>query len=294
MLQPIRTWPRRAPVTMASVLLLGAVSLVACERPAEPAPAPKAPVAAVAPPPAVAAPLSPPLVVRTELLAAITAARAAYAAGQPDASAALTGRRFTLRQAFGCTGAAEFGAPSEALFIAGAARLAWGRDHKTLEISLAPADWTTAPVLAGETAWEAAEGYWLTRPWLQTEGCPAAAALSASPPHPEAASAPVLSTNPTRFESGLAAVFAKEGSRVSRRDGKPFSFSLRGEAPLAPHAGGYRLVIEGRFTSFSDGRTIRCTSSSPDLAPVCIAAAEVDRVAFEDADGKLLKEWRQG
>jgi hypothetical protein len=89
-------------------------------------------------------------------------------------------------------------------------------------------------------------------------------------------------------------MFAKDSSRVSRRDGKPFTATLRGDDALAAPVDGYRLVIEGRFAAFSDGRTIRCTASSPDQAPVCIAAAEVDRVAFEDPDGKVLKEWRQG
>jgi hypothetical protein len=81
---------------------------------------------------------------------------------------------------------------------------------------------------------------------------------------------------------------------AAEKSGGPFLVTLRGEGPLVAPENGYRLVIEGRFSSFADGRAIRCYSSSIDQAPVCIAAAEVDRVAFEDADGKLLKEWREG
>lgn len=248
------------------------------------------------PTPAILSPLPPPTVGRSGLLVAIDTARAAYAAGQPDASSGLTGRRFTLRQAFGCASPAKAGPSAAATSVAGVARWEWGRDHKTLEIGLTPADWATAPVLSGETTWEAVEGYWLTWPWLQTEDCPVTPAPSAPSGDFESSTPPLVRppANPTPLISGLAAMFAKDSSRVSRRDGKPFTLTLRGAASLAPPANGYRLVIEGRFSAFSDGQAIRCAASSPDEAPVCIAAAEVDRVAFEDADGKLLKEWRQG
>ena len=58
---------------------------------------------------------------------------------------------------------------------------------------------------------------------------------------------------------------------------------------------GYRVVLEGRFASFPDGRAIRCRAASIDQRPVCIAAVQLDRVAFEDgSSGTVLSEWRPG
>jgi hypothetical protein len=62
---------------------------------------------------------------------------------------------------------------------------------------------------------------------------------------------------------------------------------------VAP-ARGFRLVIEGRLTDFPTGHAIRCRAPSAEARPICVAAAQVDRVAFEDADGRLLREWRLG
>ena len=65
------------------------------------------------------------------------------------------------------------------------------------------------------------------------------------------------------------------------------------QPPPAP-TGGYRLILEGRMSAFADGRAIRCRASSPDQRPVCIGAVQLDRVAFEDAGGAVLSEWRPG
>lgn len=48
------------------------------------------------------------------------------------------------------------------------------------------------------------------------------------------------------------------------------------------------------MTTFADGRAIHCRTAAPDQRPVCIGAAQLDRVAFEDADGQMLSEWRDG
>lgn len=221
---------------------------------------------------------------RAELLDAIAQARAAYAAGAPDPSAELSGRRFSIRQAFGCGGPADAALP-------GLARWSWDGARKSIEIRLAPADWTQSRILAGVKGaeavhWEAVEGFWLTHSWLRTEGCPTPPIVPAAvtaPPLP--AAAPI---------AGLAAVFETGGSRVERRDGRAYALTLRGEPTAEPPLAGYRLLLEGRFTAFPDGPVIRCRSDNPDAEPVCLAAAEVDRVAIEDAAGKMLREWRKG
>lgn len=259
---------------LAMAVGAAALALAACDRkPAQvPEPAPVAPVAAPAPP------QPPPVLDRTELLRVLENAASAYAAGSlPDAED-LTGRRFIVRQAFGCRG------PEDPQREPGLASSSWSEPRDTIEITLKPADWTQAPV-AASGQWEAVEGFWINRPWLRTDGCPARAGATTL------ADAPASATPQT---AGLAAVFEHGGSRVLRREGKAFRHTLRGEAPLTAPSGGYRLVLEGRFTAFPGGGAIRCHADAPDQRPVCIAAAEIDRVAFEDAGGAVLSEWRLG
>ncbi|HEY9218660.1 MAG TPA: hypothetical protein VIO94_11460, partial [Phenylobacterium sp.] len=206
--------------------------------------------------------------------------------GQAPGVAGLSDRRFTVRQAFGCAGPVERG--KDEVLAAGVGRWRWGPKNETIEVSLTPADWSGLPLFAeGGAKWEAVEGYWLTQPWLRAEGCPADRVED------DVESVPAVAAGAPQT-SGLAAVYAEDSSRLGRRDGKAFMLTVRGEAPLIPTADGYRLVLEGRFSAFPDGQAIRCHSTTSDQTPVCIAAAHVDRVAFEDAEGKLLKEWRIG
>jgi hypothetical protein len=148
-----------------------------------------------------------------------------------------------------------------------------------------PADWKDAAMItqAGVSEkWEAIEGFWIPRPWLKTDSCPA---VEGDP-----LQTAVLASPQTL---GLAAVFEAGGSRVSRRAGRAYQFTVREkEAPLAPPKNGYRLLLEGRIEAFPSGRAIQCRASSPDERPVCVAAARLDRVAFETAEQETLAEWR--
>ena len=273
-------WTRTARRLSVTLIATG-LALAACERQAPTAPKPSppppsSPTAETAPPRLPTLP--PPALRRSDVLLALDAASSAYAAGRPDEAENLAGRRFAIRQAFGCPGSP----PADDGDDAGRARWGWNAKKTAIELRLQPADWTQAPILADGDHWEAVEGFWLERPWLRAEGCPAAAGgpqVEAPPP-------------PSPQTAGLAAVFEHGGSRVGRRNGKAFSFTIRGEPAPQPSATGYRLVLEGRFTAFPDGRAIRCRADSPDRRPLCIAAAEIDRVAFEDGEGKLLSEWR--
>lgn len=293
------------PFASHSLLIAAAGLLVlsACERAAE-TPAAPAPVPAPAQP--APTPLQP-VVNRAEMLRALDAAASAFAAGQPVDSAGLDGRRFSVRQAFGCAGAT----PSGAVRPAGLASWAWGPRNQTIELALQPADWTAELTFGQEDAAEAIEGFWLARPWMRTDGCPAvtspapvaaievvaptkaptqkAAPSKAGPATPAPAPPP-----PPRQTAGLASVFAQGGSRVGRRDGRAFTYTIRGEdgAPAAPTS--YRLVIEGRFTAFPGGSTVRCRAGGPEERPVCLAASTIDRVVFETAEGQMLSEWRPG
>lgn len=270
-------FPRPSVVALAA----SAFVLTACQREEAPPTAQPAPPVAEAPP---ARPAPSPTLSRVDLLRAMELAASTYAAGEQPSGEGLAGRRFVVRQAFGCDGpspptAAD--APGDGL-----GRWLWGPERKTIQVDLMPGDWTDSPLIAGGADnWEAAEGIWLSRPWLYAEGCPRAGGdpLASGPaaPSPETA--------------GIAAVFEADGSRLGRRNGRAYSVVLRGEGDSMPApAGGYRLVLEGRLTAYKNGRAVRCRASSPDQRPVCIAAAVVDRVAFEDSEGGVLGEWRAG
>lgn len=274
MLEPIAMF-RPSVVALAASTL----ALVGCQRQGEtpaPAPAPAetpAPVVAVAPAP---------VLDRAALLQAMDVAASAHAAGTEPGGATLAGRRLVIRQAFGCSETAT-PAPDG---IAGWTR---GARRQTLKLSLSPADWSQSLLQdASADGWEAAEGFWLPRPWLRQEGCPAQTGAA-----PDPASADAVIASPQTV--GLAAVFDEGGSRLGRRNGRAYEFIARmtgDQQTMAAPAGGYRLVLEGRMTAFADGRAIRCRADSVDQRPVCIGAVQLDRVAFEDADGQMLSEWR--
>lgn len=271
MLEPIAS-PRPSVVALAASLVL----LSACQR--EPTAA-SAPVAEPAQTPVVTVAPAP-ILDRASLLQAMDIAASAFAAGQEVAGASLAGRRFVVRQAFGCGGPAV-NRPSQA----GLATVTWSEDRESAKLTLTPGDWSQSALIAGDAeTWEAAEGFWLARPWLRVDTCPAIQG-GASPEAPSAAQT-----------MGLAAVFKEGGSRTVRRNGRAYEATLRaeGDQPLMPSAKGYRLVLEGRMTAFADGRAIRCRAVDADQRPVCIGAVQLDRVAFEDAEGKTLSEWREG
>lgn len=276
--------PRTTAPDLKSVVALAAsaLGLTACEDNRAPAPAPSQPIPVIDAPPM---PSQPPALDRVALLQAMDAASNAYAAAKMFDGKDLVGRRFTVRQAFGCEGAsapAPEDAPGDGL-----GRWSWGEERRTVRVSLAPGDWLgSALVTGGAQSWEAVEGFWLDRPWLRQDDCPGVAAdpLASGP---GGASAQV---------AGIAAVFEAQGSRLSRRNGREYGHVVRGKdgAPATAPTQGYRLVLEGRLAAFDDGSPIRCRATTAQQRPVCIAAAAVDRVAFEDARGALLSEWRAG
>lgn len=273
MLDPIAS-PRPQLVALA----LSLVVLAGCQREPQPAPAPDKksetpPVVTVAPAP---------VLDRAGLLQAMDVAASTFAAGREVGGASLAGRRFVVRQAFGC---GEPGDDAAEAAADGLATVAWAKDSQSLKFSLAPADWLRSGLIGNDdSSLEAAEGFWLARPWLRTEACPAIAPGTSA------------SSQASPQTSGLAAVFKPNGARTGRRNGRAYEFTLRGEdgQPPVPSAQGYRLVLEGRMTAFADGRAIHCRAAAPDQRPVCIGAAQFDRVAFEDADGQTLSEWRDG
>ncbi len=272
-----------APSVLRPFAALAATGLVlaACDR--EPVPPPAAPAEPV--PAAPPAPVLIPALDRAGLLDALSDAAAAYAAGQaPREQDPLVGRQFSIRSAFGCAGpdprAGE--APGDGL-----ARWSWDETRETIRLTLTPGDWSDSALVAGtgDDSWEAVEGFWIPRPWMTGDGCPSV--------RPDPLAGP---STPSPQTAGLAAVHEAGGSRLGRRNGRAFSYTIRpeGDAPLARPADGWRVQMEGRFVAFPDGRAVRCRAAGPNQRPVCVAAVQMDRVAFLTADGTTLGEWRTG
>lgn len=266
------------------VALIAAVTLVACGDASAPNDeqnvAMPTPVAQIEPRPR--APTAPAALTRKDLLEAAAQAASRYAGGQtPEADRVLVGRAFSIRIPFGCSG------PSlETSEQPGLGHWSWSADRKNIELTMVPADWTkSAMIMQADAAatWEAVEGFWVPHPWISSEDC---SSIEADPLEPAAAG--------SQNTIGLAAVFAAGGSRVGRREGRAYQFTIRpeGTAPLIAPTKGYRLLLEGRFESFPGGRAIACRAPNPDVRPVCVAATRLDRVAFETADGELLADWR--
>lgn len=259
------------------------VFLAGCpQRADEPAP-PAEPTEQPAPDPAPVP--TPTTLSRADLMGAARQAASAYALGQtPQPSTSLVGRTFSIAIPVGCGGPAA-SLPQDA--SDGLARVAWGPERRTIQFSLSPGDWTESPLITGAGGeWESVEGVWLPRPWLDAETCPT---VRADPLQ----SGQIPSTPQT---VGLAVVHTADDSRVDRRNGRAWAFTLRGEGEAAPSvpAQGWRVRFEGRVTGFPDGRAFRCRAAGPDTLPVCVAAVQLDRVALEGVDGAVLSEWRIG
>ena len=279
MLNPVM--PVRLPVVAA---LAAGLFSASCQRDAEPVAPPPEPTQ-----PAKTDPVTPPrnaALDRRELLSAVAQAASAYAAGADTATGSpLAGRQFDIRLAFGCEGPEA--SPAEGAGD-GLARWSWGPERKNISLSLTPGDWTRSALIAGtgQDQWEAVEGFWVARPWMAADGCPS---IRADP----LASGPAA---PSPQTVGLAAVFETGSSRIGRRNGRAYAHTIRqaGEAPLVALDAGYRIRLQGRIATFPDGRAIRCRAANPNQRPVCVAAVQLDRVAFETPTGEALSEWRPG
>lgn len=275
----------------ASVLSLAALALASCDQnipdpvatnaQTEAPTTPKEPVTPVVP-------ALPPALTRGDLVSAAGQAASAYAEGKhltsPDP---FVGRSFAVRIPFGCNGLAS--AEVSASEGDGLAAWTWGPDRKTIQLRMTPSDWTGSAMLAKagtSDEWEAVEGFWIPRPWLASESCPAVKADPLQTGTPPASPQAV----------GLAAVFETGSSRLGRRNGRPYEYTVRakGDEPLAPPEGGFRMLLEGRVVSFPNGRAIECQAPGPDQRPVCILAIQLGRVAYEDAGGSILTEWHPG
>ena len=223
-------------------------------------------------------PLPAPAMDRAAFLAAVARAASAHTAGTDDASSQseLDGRRFAIRMRFGCAGPAVSGS-GEPL------RWSVSKDKASFEVRATPdlsLDSEPFEGSLGETI-EAVEGFWLARPWLMSDACPAQRAG-------------VSATTATAGKLvGIAQYFTSEDSRVGQRSGRSYvsveKIASEGELPKS----GLVLLLEGRLRTWPGGKVIRCWGAGSASPPQCVAAARLDRAAFErPEDGSVLAEWR--
>lgn len=270
-----------APLSIAVgiVVIVLVAALLSRPGPKTPAPAPPAP----SPPPRATPPAPEPIVGRSELIRAAGTLAAAYAADGDTAGLAndpMEGQRFALRLPFGCEGPQARTGAAQAYYEYDPAK-------RTVRLVARPANWTALPMIQdakGSGNVEAAEGFWVSQPWSPAERCP-------TPRDRPTAAAP---TPPAPETLGLVRLFTAADTRVGRRAERPYEHVVRlGEDMPPPLFQGYRLVLEGRFTAFADGRVAHCWSETPGHRPICVYAVQLDRVAFETGDGaRQLAEWR--
>ena len=243
---------------------------------------------------------------RAAILTAVARAASASAAGIDDSAEhrSLDGSPFEFRIRFGCRG------PSpdlqEAMF-------GWTLDREsgTLRVRATP---TISPVdeivqrIAGGN-FEAAEGFWVPRPWFLEPACPAAAAVGPAPAQAEAGTArasaeaadvPAPAEDEQETESpppawpkvGIAQFFRKTDPRTGRHGMKPYE-TVKTLDPAQPTSSqGFNLVISGRLRALPGQRVIACVSRGADTPPDCIVSARIDRVRLERPDtSEILAEW---
>jgi hypothetical protein len=302
----LRPLPFHPPLTILPLALCAA--LAACQPASEDeAPADSAANEATLNLPSVPRP-EPPLD-RAGILTAVAQAASATAAGIEDSAAhrSLDGKPFEFRIRFGCRG------PSpdlrEAMF-------GWTLDQEsgTLRVRATPtisAGQGIVQRVAGEE-FEAAEGFWVPRPWLLESACPAAAAVRPAPTKAQAAPAaagpaakkgrdvpaPVEDEQETESpppawpKVGIAQFFRDTDPRTGRRGTQPYETvkTLDLEQPISSQ--GFNLVISGRLRALPGQRVIACVSRGADAPPDCIVSARIDRVRLERPDTEeILAEW---
>lgn len=227
---------------------------------------------------------------RARMLLTVVRAASAHAAGQDDAGVQrmLDGKQFEVRLRFGCDGQGPVGDHGWSV----------DADGRTLRLRAVPTlsweDEVVRNVAMGNV--EAAEGFWLNRPWLLQAACPAdrqATRLSseggssgesdAEEPERKANSNPRV---------GIAQFFGAEDSRTRQRLGKAFEAVIQRDGAQELGSDGFDLIVSGRLRAREDGRVILCSGDDPDQPPDCIVSAAIDGVRIENpADRAVLAEW---
>lgn len=245
-------------------------------------------------------PVAEPPMDRAAILLAVARAASAAALGGDDAGdqRRLDGKRFEVRIRFGCPNGARPRASATA--PAPPFHIRFDAADRTLRIRATPdlsLDDPRVTSLAPDGV-EAVEGFWMYRPWLLADGCPAvpqapatdtpAPAGGAAEADPQPAAAP-----PGRTQRvGLAQFFTEADPRTRRRDQRAYESTKVLEADEQPSANGYNLVLSGRLRTLPGGRVINCRVLDVHSPPECVVSAAFDRVWIEvPGAGTPLAEW---
>lgn len=225
------------------------------------------------PPPILPTPVAP--LGRAELLAAVRLAADAAASGAtlPEANGELVGRSFEIRLPFGCGESGSIGTWAEA-----------GHDARrgVLRITARPPLTGDHPLLrevAAGQPFDRAEGYWVERPWTNSDACPPGTAGTGD------------GQAPARPTLAIAQFFAPDAPRTLQRGGRPYTATLKFDTNEGTQDA-YHLVLAGRMAAFPDGQPIRCHVYDAALPPVCVINANFTRIVFERAsDRTVLAQW---
>jgi hypothetical protein len=253
---------------------------------------------------------------REALLLAVAKAASSAGLGLDDVAAQrkLDGRRFEVRIRFGCE---PDGAAADA---DGRFSVRFDEKDRTLRLRASPdlglddapvdAPGKTTGGTSGEAKTiEAVEGFWIRRPWLLADGCPATSppdegamqmrAEASRPSQSRPATAPGGNSADAESPSteanervGLAEFYTNADSRTGRRDERAYEVTkVLGEGEQTSTQG-YNLVLSGRLRAQPLGRVISCSVATPGEPPRCIVSAQLDRVLIERPDSKqILANW---
>jgi hypothetical protein len=270
-----------APVVIAAIVAVLAITL--SHEPTAPmqpvVPKASSVPAAVRAQSAIAA--APPPLTRAELIQGAAQAAGTFAAeGKlPDSVDSLVGRRFSIRIAFGCGGTFAGNGMAQASVTFDAIK-------QTVILTARPGVWTGLPLLQGlgdAASIEAAEGFWLPRPWSSDDACPPNTVYLA----------PATPTPPAAQTVGLVQLFTGDSSRAGRHADHPYEFRRKipsDDTSMLGHA--YRLVLEGTIIGYSNDHGLHCWMESPEHRPLCLYAVTFDHVAFQDdVTGDILANW---
>lgn len=230
---------------------------------------------------------------RADILDAMSAAADAAAAGAapPPPNADLVNRSFELHLPIGCSGGAIG---------------SWGtwtinRSTNVLRVSFHRQSWDADSLfaqIAGGLTYDAAEGFWIERPWTQSEQCPpdpASNPASATPPTAQPQEATADEPQPQALPTNTVALvqyFSPESPRTLRRGDRPYTFTVKLPADAVATPRTFRIKVSGRIDAFADRQPVHCVVSDAARPPVCGIAVEFGEIVLEDAvTGERLAGW---
>ncbi len=272
-------WNARFAAIACAALISG------CEAQDTPAPADSATETSALPPlPLAEAPLN-----REALLLEVVRAASGAAVGQDgrERQRGLAGKLFEVRLRFGC--------PNDPQEGNGTRTWSFDEERRVVRVEIKPEIVTDTPLvraLAGDD-FEAAEGFWIRRPWLLQPACITQEDSSVARGE-EAAIQPASSPDAPGAQVGIAQFFTATDARTHRRDRRAYQATKTLAEGEEPSSAGYDLIIRGRLQSLPDGRVIACRPNGAQR-PSCLISARFDKVSLERADTKeLLADWPSG